>query len=115
MPSSSFINLRSTSGVVYLDNEKTPILFDVFTLFIPQDRTSTSRRPIFVYTKDIFSRFVRLSDHLLFKGVLSAGISSALKCFNLKNKYNAFAAAGPSLRRPGKQHFATSSLVIVPF
>ncbi len=58
VPRSSFFDLRSTSGVVYLDKEKTPILFDVCTLFIPQDCTFTSRHPIFVYTKDIFSRLV---------------------------------------------------------
>ncbi len=29
------------------------ILFDVCTLFIPQDRTFTSRHPIFAYTKDM--------------------------------------------------------------
>ncbi len=49
VPRRSFINLRSTSDVVYFDNEKMPILFDVCTLFIPQDRTFTSRRHIFVY------------------------------------------------------------------
>ncbi len=79
MPRSSFINLRSTSDVVYLDNEKTPILFDVCTLFIRQDRTFTRRHPSFVYIKD---KLVRLSDHLLFKGALRAGISSDFKCFN---------------------------------